>query len=272
MVRFLPILMLLIFLGGGQALAAEFVHDAHLGYIADEPCSTCHVADAAEIIPSLDLCKKCHDQEFISKVTLPGTRTHGPTWSLNHRSYAKGKQIDCSACHQQDFCLQCHKAGFSNEQGDYGNAMNNVHRSDFHVTHPIAARTDSKLCSSCHEAGFCKDCHNSFTRADLAITSHRRGWSDGTLDGFHVSFNEGQCQGCHTSGSVIPTGGWAPSHAREARKNLATCQVCHPEGDVCMQCHSARTGLMVNPHPKDWDDIKGRLERASDGRTCRKCH
>ena len=50
------------------------------------------------------------------------------------------------------------------------------------------------------------------------------------------------------------------------------CQACHPEGDVCLTCHSARTGLRFNPHPKDWDDMKDRIRDASDGRTCRKCH
>jgi hypothetical protein len=29
---------------------------------------------------------------------------------------------------------------------------------------------------------------------------------------------------------------------------------------------------MANPHPRDWDDIKNRLKRASDAKTCRKCH
>ena len=45
------------------------------------------------------------------------------------------------------------------EMGELGNAMVNVHRSDFHVTHPIAARSDPQRCSSCHEPGFCQDCH-----------------------------------------------------------------------------------------------------------------
>ena len=41
---------------------------------------------------------------------------------------------------------------------------------------------------------------------------------------------------------------------------------------ICLTCHSARTGLLVNPHPKDWGDIKNRLKNASNGKTCRKCH
>jgi hypothetical protein len=54
---------------------------------------------------------------------------------------------------------------------------------------------------------------------------------------------------------------------------LATCQTCHPEGDVCLRCHSAKGGVVgFNPHGKDWDDRKNRLNDASNGKTCRKCH
>ena len=34
--------------------------------------------------------------------------THGPVWALNHRAEAKGDAIDCSACHEQSDCLECH--------------------------------------------------------------------------------------------------------------------------------------------------------------------
>jgi hypothetical protein len=150
--------------------------------------------------------------------------------------------------------------------------MINVHRSEFHVTHPIAARTDPQLCSSCHENKFCVDCHARFAPEDLAILSHRKGWSGMTnTDTQHDLFTSDMCQTCHPN-SVLPSHEWSSVHAREARKNLVTCQACHPEGDICLTCHSARSGLRINPHPKDWDDMKDRLKDASDGRTCRKCH
>ncbi|MFO7750385.1 MAG: iron-containing alcohol dehydrogenase, partial [Desulfobacteraceae bacterium] len=69
-------------------------------------------------------------------------KTHGPVWALNHRSEAKGNAVDCAACHEQDYCLECHKSGFADEQGSFSNNMINVHSSDFHVTHPLSARTD----------------------------------------------------------------------------------------------------------------------------------
>ena len=275
MLRSLLILLTLSLLGATSALAAKFDHAAHNTYLDPLDCSACHLAGAKSIVPDLKVCLDCHDQAFVKEVTLPGQKTHGPVWPLNHRAAAKGNTPDCSACHQQSDCLTCHKAGFGDEMGAFGNQMVNVHRSDFSVSHPIVARTNQQLCASCHETKFCSDCHNSFAPADLAIASHRRGFTDGTLDGRHALFNDSDCTECHTSGSVIPSStGWSASHAREARKNLATCQACHPDGNECIKCHgSSDRGLLgVNPHPKNWDDISGRLKRASDGKTCRKCH
>ena len=259
--------------------AVEFNHAGHQGYIGQKPtCGSCHRQDDKHIVPAKEVCLKCHDEVFYTAVTFPGTATHGPTWALNHRASAKGSVIDCSACHEQEFCLDCHKAGFVDEGGEFNNNMVNVHRSEFHVTHPIAARTDPQLCSSCHEGGFCVDCHARFAPEDLAILSHRKGWSMVEVSNTpHEVFrnqlesNPGVCNPCHP-GSVLPVHEWSSAHSREARKNLATCQACHPEGDVCLTCHSARTGLGINPHPKDWDDMKDRLRDASDNKTCRKCH
>lgn len=274
MIRSLLACVLVMTLGAVPAFAAEFDHAFHLNTLQGMPCSTCHVKDAESIVPDKKLvCSQCHDADFYEKASLPGLKTHGPTWALNHRQYAKGHVVDCSACHEQDFCLECHTdAGTADEFGKFGNNMVNVHRSDFRVTHPIAARTNPQLCASCHEKSFCVKCHEEFDRDDLAGVSHRRGWSDLKVAGTpHSSFTEDQCQTCHPN-SVLPAHEWAEGHAREARKNLATCQACHPEGEVCLKCHSARTGLMVNPHPDDWNDMKGRIESASGGKTCRRCH
>lgn len=271
MIRILLLLNVGLLLAASTLWAADFKHDAHLVMAGDPPCITCHTADAPEIIPDNKVCLECHDQAFVASVKLPGLVTHSVTWSLNHRGAAVTKSINCSACHEQNYCLDCHKAGRADEMGKLGNTMTNVHRSDFTVSHPIAARTDPQLCNNCHENKFCVECHDDFNRADLALDSHRKGFTNGTLGGNHALFTEQQCQGCHPN-SVLPSHQWSSSHAREARKNLATCQACHPDGDICFKCHSARSGLMVNPHPRDWDDIKNRLKRASDAKTCRKCH
>lgn len=251
--------------------SADFNHAQHQVKAGDSPCVTCHVADARDIRPENKVCLECHDQAFVDSVKLPGLVTHDVTWSLTHRTAAVGKTTDCAACHEQDFCLDCHKAGRADEMGSFSNTMTNVHRSEFSVSHPIAARTNPQLCNKCHENKFCVECHDEFNRNDLALDSHRRGFTDGTFGGNHALYTELDCQTCHID-SVLPSHQWSNSHAREARKNLASCQSCHPDGDVCLKCHSDKSGLSVNPHPRDWDDIKNRLKRASDAKTCRKCH
>lgn len=271
MIRSLLIIMAASFIWITPVLAADFNHATHLTYIDKAECATCHDEGAEAIKPEEKVCLECHDQAFVDAVKFPGMKTHGPTWALEHRAAAKGSAIDCSVCHQQDFCLECHKAGFADEMGNPGNSMINVHRSDFQVSHPIAARTNPQLCNSCHEKNFCIECHEQFAPEDLAIESHRKGFTNGTLGGLHASFTDSQCQSCHPD-SVLPAHEWSKKHSREARKNLATCQACHPDGDICIQCHSARSGLGVNPHPRDWDKIDGRLNRASGGKTCQKCH
>ncbi|PLX92124.1 MAG: cytochrome C [Desulfuromonas sp.] len=252
--------------------AAEFDHAAHLRIVPAAQCSACHLVDADDILPLTTVCLDCHDQDYVDDVEFSGLKTHGAVWSLQHAREARKQGNDCASCHEQDFCLECHAAGTADEQGSFGNAMTNVHRSDFMVSHPIAARTDQQLCSSCHEVNSCTECHDSFAPADLAIKSHRRGWSDISISGSaHEGFSEDSCQSCHVN-SVLPTHDWSYEHSREARRSLASCQACHPEGDICLTCHSSKSGLGINPHPKGWGDIAENLNNASNGRTCRRCH
>lgn len=217
-------------------------------------------------------CNECHEASGV-------TFNHGSAWTEEHRLYADKKPNNCGDCHQLSDCLDCHTGGgiesdfhASNFGADY---KPKSHRTDFREIHPIKAREDPNGCYRCHdERRFCAECHSKFDRNELAGVSHRRQFSDIRLSSVgpkHEVFTPDQCQNCHVKG-VLPTHQWALSHAREARRNLASCQTCHPDGDVCMKCHSAQAGLMINPHPRDWRSIKGRLSRASDGRTCLRCH
>lgn len=281
-------IVLLLTAGVVSAWAASFEHKAHLEeYLPGESCETCHVPDAISIVPDTKVCLDCHDQATVDQVTLGQTNTHGPVWSLNHRAEALGAGANCASCHAQEDCLECHKAGFADEMGELGNNMINVHRSDFDITHPIPARTDQQLCSRCHESRFCSDCHDDwrFRTSDIGSPSHRRtfdlGFEDADFEAIHgpiraidPSDASQMCDNCHLGTSVAPDfHSWSVGHAREARRSLATCQACHPDGDVCLRCHSARAGASAfNPHGDDWDDIKGNLEDANNGKTCRKCH
>jgi hypothetical protein len=279
------ILYMLLLLAGASLSWAErrFDHRVHVEeYAAGMDCTTCHLPGATSIVPDKSVCLDCHEQDIPDATRLGATKTHGPVWALNHRSEAKlGAGLDCAACHQQDFCLECHKSGFADEQGFFGNNMINVHTSDFHVSHPIAARTNPQLCSSCHEPSFCSDCHTDFRAGRASGPSHRRTFNlglNGNFETIHAGMtidhaNSSFCDQCHLQGSVAPSfHDWSQGHAREARKNLVTCQACHPSGDVCLTCHSAASGIGFNPHGKGWSGRAGRLNDASNGRTCRMCH
>ncbi|MBI5102958.1 MAG: cytochrome C [Nitrospirae bacterium] len=217
-------------------------------------------------------CNECH----IGNNVEPN---HGEFWMKEHKLYKHKLPNNCADCHQQSFCLDCHKGGgidqdlhVSNSGVDY---MPKSHRSDFRELHPIKAKESPRSCYRCHDSEkFCAQCHDKFNRNDLRLESHRRGWTDLDLKlggPTHALFTPLMCQTCHPNG-MLPKNQWSGAHAREARKNLASCQSCHADGDVCLKCHSAISGLKVNPHPRNWSKISGRLKNAGNNRTCVKCH
>lgn len=217
-------------------------------------------------------CNECHKGSGVSA-------NHKAAWNAEHRTIAVKESAPCADCHEQSWCADCHYGGgidrdlhVSNDRGP--NYVPKSHRTDFREIHPIAAFDNPNSCSRCHQPSFCSECHARFRPEELQFLSHRKGWSDLSPSPGgpkHSTFPADSCGTCHP-GSVLPSHKWSGSHAQEARRNLPTCQACHPDGDVCLKCHSARTGLKVNPHPDNWDDIKGRLNRAAGQRTCVKCH
>ena len=242
---------------------------AILGLVAFAWAATSHKDYAGMQIKE---CNECHEAE--------GARlSHGAFWEKEHKLAANSQTNNCKDCHEQSFCLDCHKGGgidrdlhVSNSGPDY---MPNTHRTDFKELHPLKAREDGRSCLRCHDSkSFCAACHDKFNRNDLALVSHRRGWTDLQLKAggpTHAIFNTSQCPTCHPNG-MVPQNQWSGEHAREARKGLSTCQTCHADGAVCLTCHSASTGLRVNPHPRNWSKIAGRLQNASNNRTCIICH
>jgi hypothetical protein len=269
-IAFIALLLLILPLSsyaGAEDSDRVFEHQVHLEEYEPD-CATCHLSTDLDVVPSLERCQDCHETEFIDGTEIPGRTTHDSFWYRDHGSLAKQENSNCTSCHNEPECLDCHKAGFADEQG-----MINVHRSDFRVTHPIMAREDSRSCNVCHEEQrFCNSCHEDFSRDDLAVASHRRSFSDlsaGLVT--HETFSTSDCQTCHPD-SVLPSHNWTSDHAREARRSLPACQACHPQAEVCLTCHSAREGLMVNPHPGNWDDMKDILNGAGGGKTCRRCH
>jgi len=218
-------------------------------------------------------CNECHEGSHV-------TPNHQSAWNAEHRVIAVKADAPCADCHDQAYCQDCHYGGgitaglaASNDRG--ADTKPKSHRSSFLEIHPIAAFDSPNSCSRCHPASYCRDCHARFRPEDLMFQSHRKGWSDSMPGGpghpRHATFPPDSCQTCHP-GSVLPAHQWSGAHAQEARRNLPTCQGCHADGQICLTCHSARTGLRVNPHPDNWGDIKDRINKAAGQRTCVKCH
>ncbi len=218
-------------------------------------------------------CNECHEGSNVSP-------NHQSAWNAEHRLVSVKPDAPCADCHDQASCQDCHYGGgiaaglaASTDRGP--NYKPKSHRSSFLEIHPIAAFDSPNSCSRCHPSQFCQDCHARFRPEDLMFQSHRRGWSDSMPGGpghpRHATFSPDSCQTCHP-GSVLPTHEWSGAHAQEARRNLPACQACHADGEICLRCHSARTGLRVNPHPDNWGDIKDKINKAAGQRTCVRCH
>lgn len=242
---------------------------AVFGFVVSAWSLTPHKEYATMVIKD---CNACHESSGV-------IFNHGSMWLREHRFYAEKHPNNCKDCHLSSFCYDCHYGGgidqdmhASNSGPDY---MPRSHRTDFKEIHPIKALEDPRSCYRCHDARrFCEDCHSRFPRNELAPISHRAQFSSINLKSVgpnHSIFNPAQCPTCHPGGA-LPGHQWSAGHAREARRNLSSCQTCHPEGDVCMKCHSAATGLQINPHPRGWGSTKNRFGRATDNRTCLKCH
>jgi hypothetical protein len=220
-------------------------------------------------------CNDCH-----AGSSVPPNHVAG--WNSEHRLFSVRPDANCADCHEEAFCQDCHYGG-----GVYANSdlnrptakrtpdfMPRYHRSSFLEVHPIYSFDNPASCQRCHPTQFCQECHARFRPEDLAIVSHRRSFSDLQLKPggqVHGNLPPATCQTCHPN-SVLPKHEWTSQHAREARRNLMACQTCHPDGQTCLKCHSARTGLRVNPHPDNWGSINGNLNRAAGQRTCAKCH
>ncbi len=216
-------------------------------------------------------CNDCHKGQGVAP-------NHDSNWLQQHRLPAMRGASNCSECHDQAWCLDCHQGGgidvdlsTRNYRRDY---VPKSHRNDFLELHPLKAKMSPQTCNRCHDQKYCVVCHSRFQGPDLQFQSHRRQFTDAVsaVGPNHALFTAADCQNCHPNGLLPSHNVWSANHATEARRNLRACQTCHSEGDVCMKCHSTRTGLKVNPHPRNWNAIKDNFKGRSGGRTCRQCH
>jgi len=191
----------------------------------------------------LNECQECHSGSGVMS-------NHGAFFVKEHRLLAQKANNNCADCHQQSFCIDCHQGGgittdLQRGPSRRGEFKPNTHRSDFISIHSIKATDNPQNCYRCHQSSFCTDCHvKTRQKGSMSIKSHRKA-------GASQIYN------------------WNSDHAAEARRNLQSCESCHPDADVCVKCHSSGK---ANPHPRNWREISKRYKDESQGRTCRKCH
>ena len=166
----------------------------------------------------LEDCRECHSGSGVMD-------NHGAFFVTGHRLLAIKAPGNCAECHQQSFCLDCHVGGglepdLQKSLSWRGEYMPKTHRGDFIAIHPIKATDNPRNCYRCHPTSFCSDCHSQTiqqNRNRMSIKPHRP---------IFVS-------------SGVPDPIWVSDHSASARRNLQSCQGCHPQKADCTNfaCH-----------------------------------
>jgi hypothetical protein len=237
-----------------------------------EQCNTCHSFTSGT---AGNECVLCHT----STVDLKPDFHKQNDFIKAHRFYAENSDANCSMCHDNASCEDCHIANSviteTNTAKDFyapyaphnfgesakKQKLNLVHQDlNYRYDHGIDARNKSAECQTCHQTEtFCVECHQS-EGGDFALL--------GTKPADHKQPNF----------VTIGVGTGGGEHAVLARRDIESCASCHDsEGNdpVCITCHLDSDGIKgTNPktHPAnfmhdehgDWHDSNGSL--------CYNCH
>jgi hypothetical protein len=246
----------------------NFNHKFHLKQV-DNACERCHKelpqpGSLQRFTPKMSVCLECHQSDYNEGGCMPchtdfrrvplkpiAYFSHEGEFLKRHASAARVEPNTCVRCHEQSFCSDCHARTVSTavefklpERLD----RQLLHRNDFAGRHMIEARQDPALCRRCHGESFCRDCHTRSGVSALSANSHNP----------------------HPAGWTTP--GTAHFHGPEARRDIASCQVCHERGAQtnCVGCH--RVGAVGgNPHPPAFLNSHGK-DDVKNNKMCQICH
>jgi len=251
-------------------------HAAH----AQVPCTRCH-GDLARVdlatrkqLPTMASCLSCHrdgdkprrcgdchlaklggllETRFAHGTLVPHASglgdAHRIGFARDHRQEALQQDATCEACHDRSECVACHQG--VTKPVDF-------HPGNYVLAHAVDARRGKPDCSACHRAAsFCVGCHE---RSGVG----RRGITDYNTVDPERAF--------HPPGWASASGG-RNLHARDARRNIASCASCHRD-DECLDCHSAQPGsIRATVHPPNWrGSARCRALDRGNRRMCLRCH
>jgi len=248
----------------------NFDHAAHLDRVKED-CSVCHKQLAEPRKPVMITaghaacltfhnhskqyddaqCTNCH-LDLASYPLVPVTEvSHQGDFLRRHGNVARASGKSCAACHEQNFCLDCHaeKTVMVPVETRLVDRPDRrfIHRQDFLGRHSIDARSDPALCQRCHAVSSCETCHQ------------------------HERISAGaSARNPHPPGWVLP--GSPQFHGTEARRNISSCAACHDQGEQsnCVSCHKVG-GIGGDPHPAGFRTRHDINEARNDGR-CVACH
>lgn len=167
-------------------------------------CKDCHVQGQ---LPKQEVCQNCHEASEVEKLFstyvinvsqfgAPKPEDHTQDYRRVHGAISATDPANCSVCHEQRFCQDCHEG--ENIQGA-------IHPLNFRRTHAFEAAGHEQDCLVCHETReFCVDCH----RQNLVLF-HPLGpsWAKPEEGGAHKEEAEADlesCLDCHDLGNADP--------------------------------------------------------------------
>ncbi|MGE5682631.1 MAG: cytochrome c3 family protein, partial [Bacillota bacterium] len=236
-------------------------------------CNTCH--SNYQGVAS-NQCESCH----ISTVNLIPVSHQTVDFRKTHKFAAQKDNANCMMCHDNSSCQECHVATNmlteKNTQKDFytpyvpsNSPLSNgsrkqqitrVHDLNYVYSHGIDLKGGTTECQTCHQIEtFCTPCHNE-RRADYNLT--------GVMPASHRTPNF----------ITLGVGSGGGEHAKDARRDIESCQSCHDvqgSDPNCISCHVDSDGIKgTNPktHAASFmKDVKGDWHD-SQGSLCYNCH
>lgn len=263
---------------------------------ARESCERCHL-NAGELPAIMALSPDARVAMLVAD--RPGEWPEPPShdrtdWVWAHGDVAEREIGECASCHTQPSCETCHGTGLAllsdlPEPGPEGRRgviladVEAVHPFDFATQHGTAAAVGRPNCASCHTEEQCAACHDGPARPGFHpvdfVLRHGADAFGSETECASCHSTEAFCRDCHMASGFAAggrTGGafhdavpdWLLAHGQAARQELEACTACHDQS-TCLRCHSAKSGLRINPHGPgfDPDRVAARSQQA-----CGICH